>query len=48
MLIDFADEFHHQAKRNAAARIESYEQSGMTVYAPAQVTTDNGATGASG
>lgn len=48
VLVDFADEFHHQAKKNAAPRIESYEQSGMTVYAPTPIATHNGATGAPG
>jgi hypothetical protein len=34
VLIDFLDEFHPLAKRNAAARVEGYEQAGMTVYRP--------------
>ena len=48
VLIDFADGFYPLAQKQAAARIESYEQSGMTVYSAAQPTVHNGTTGASG
>lgn len=49
VLIDFADDFHPLAKKNAAARIEGYEKAGMTVHASEEATTNNnGTTGASG
>ncbi|QJW94607.1 hypothetical protein [Frigoriglobus tundricola] len=50
VLIDFADEFHPQAAKNAAARTQSYQKAGMTVWTPEEVpaTEHHETTGASG
>jgi hypothetical protein len=47
VLVDFADDFHPQARANALSRIRAYEDAGMTVFFIAQPTEHYGATGAS-
>jgi hypothetical protein len=48
ILVDFADDFHPLAKRNAAARVEGYEEAGMTVHTGVAPKNTSRTTGASG